>query len=215
MVEGPDVAVLVDTFEEVWLGSWRRLRRRLRKRQRSASSLIRLNVHRRQRRENYLDLLIRIVRAQERVWITNAYFVPDGSLVRALAIAAQSGVDVRILVPRFSDIIFMPWVASAFHLGLLQAGVKVFEYQRSILHAKTMLLDDWALVGSSNLNHRSLLHDLEADVVLADPLATKELGERFREDCAGAREITLGNWRARPWVERMLGRVLLWVRYLL
>ncbi len=215
MVEGPDVAVLADTFEEVWIGSWRRLRRRLRSRRAQSSELVRLNVRHKQRQANYLDLLVRIVRARRRVWITNAYFVPDGSILRALAIAAQAGVDVRIVVPRFSDVVFIPWVASAFHLGLLRAGVKVFEYQLSILHAKTMLIDDWTLVGSSNLNHRSLLHDLEADVVLVDEKACTSLEQQFVRDCQGSVPITLENWRARPFIERALGRVLLAFRYLL
>ncbi len=214
-VEGSDVAVLSDSFEEIWIGSWRRLRRRLKKKRAQSSELVRLNLRHKQRQANYIDLLIRTVRARQRVWITNAYFVPDGSILRALAIAARAGVDVRILVPRFSDIVFMPWIASAFHLGLLRAGVKVFEYQRSILHAKTMLIDDWGLVGSSNLNHRSLLHDLEADVVLADEKACQALESQFLQDCVESRQITLQNWRARPFLERTLGRILLAFRYLL
>lgn len=215
LVEGVDVAVLADSFEEIWIGSWRRLRRRLRKKRAQSSELVRLNLRHKQRQANYLDLLIRTVRARQRVWITNAYFVPDGSILRAVSIAARAGVDVRILVPRFSDVVFMPWIASAFHLGLLRAGVKVFEYQRSILHAKTMLIDDWGLVGSSNLNHRSLLHDLEADVVLADEKACQALESQFLRDCVESRQITLQNWRARPFLERTLGRILLAFRYLL
>jgi cardiolipin synthase len=215
MVEGSEVAVLADSFEEIWIGSWRRLRRRLKRKRAQSSDLVRLNLRHKQRQANYVDLLIRTVRARQRVWITNAYFVPDGSILRAVAIAARAGVDVRIIVPRFSDVVFMPWIASAFHLGLLRAGVKVFEYQRSILHAKTMLIDDWGLVGSSNLNHRSLLHDLEADVVLSDEKACQALENQFVQDCEGSREITLENWRARPFVERILGRILLAFRYLL
>ncbi len=215
MVEGPDVAVLANSFEEIWAGSWRRLRRRLKKTRVQSSDLVRLNIRHKQRQANYLDLLIRIVRARQRVWITNAYFVPDGSILRAVAIAARAGVDVRILVPRFSDVVFMPWIASAFHLGLLRAGVKVFEYQRSILHAKTMLIDDWGLVGSSNLNHRSLLHDLEVDVVLSDEKACEALESQFLLDLEVSLQITRENWRARPFMERALGTILLAFRYLL
>lgn len=215
LVEGPDVGVLRDSFEEVWTRSWRRLRRRFKRKRVQSNELVRLNVRHRERQSHYLDLLVRIVRAQQRVWITNAYFVPDGSLLRALTIAAQADVDVRILVPRFSDIVFMPWIASAFQLGLLRAGVKIFEYQRSILHAKTMLVDDWALVGSSNLNHRSLLHDLEADVVVADDKARSSLEEQFLLDCEQSEQVTLENWRRRSLIERFLGRLLLAFRYLL
>lgn len=216
-VVGPDVLVLSRSFEWIWFGSLRRIAMRLKGRNRRAESseLVRLNTRRRQREENYLDLLVRIVGAARRVWITNAYFVPDGSLTRALAVAAQGGADVRILVPQFSDVWFIPWVASAFHLGLLQADVRVFEYTGTVLHAKTMVVDDWALVGSSNLNHRSLLHDLEADVVLPDERDRTSLERQFVIDLESAQEVTLSTWQERPWIERFVGRCLLLFRYLL
>ncbi len=215
-VAGREVAVLEESFKELWsrrrgaLTAARRLRRAL-----ASGVLVRLNVRRAQRRENYLDLLVRIVGAQRRIWIENAYFVPDGSLVRALRAAAEGGVDVRIVVPAVSDIFFIPWVTSAFHVGLLRAGVRIFEYTKGMMHAKTMLIDDWGLVGSSNLNHRSLLHDLEADVVLESTEASRSLEQQFELDCNGSREITLDTWHERPVIERMLGRALLWMRWVL
>lgn len=217
VVEGDPVSRLVDGFEAIWGGPLRRLRQRLRLRRsrRRATRLIRLNSSRRERKENYVDLLFRIVNATEKIWITNAYFVPDGSLVRALRAAAQGGVDVRIMVPRFSDVIFMPWIASAFHLGLLKAGVRIFEYRRSILHAKTMVVDSWGLVGSSNLNHRSLLHDLEVDVVMNTEEARRVLEQHFLEDMNNSVEVTLETWSHRPYIERILGRLLLLFRRLL
>jgi cardiolipin synthase len=217
VVEGEPVLRLVDGFEALWGGRLRRLGRRLRlaRSRKPLAPLIRLNSSRRERRENYIDLLFRLVNATQKIWITNAYFVPDGALVRALHAAAQGGVDVRILVPRFSDVIFMPWVASAFHLGLLKAGVRIFEYQRSILHAKTMVIDDWGLVGSSNLNHRSLLHDLEVDVVVNTPEARGILEQHFLEDMQNSVEVTLETWRNRPYIERILGRMLLFFRRVL
>ena len=181
----------------------------------ASGSFVRLNMRRSQRRDNYLDLLVMTLGAERRIWIENAYFVPDGSLVRVLRTAAEAGVDVRIVVPAVSDIFFIPWVTSAFHVGLLQAGVRIFEYTGSMMHAKTMLIDDWGLVGSSNLNHRSLFHDLEADVVLGSADAARSLEEQFEKDCAASREVTLLNWRERPWMERFLGRLLLWVRWVM
>lgn len=216
LVEGSEVSILVESFNELWSRSATPLKiaRRL---YRAASSglLVKLNVRRAQRRENYLDLLVRLVGAKQRIWIENAYFVPDGSLIRALSVAAQSGVDVKILVPAVSDVAFIPWVTAAFHDGLLRAGVQIFEYTKSMLHAKTVLVDDWGLVGSSNLNHRSLLHDLEADVVLADEVACRSLHEQFLRDCNDAREVTLTSWRDRPWIERWIGRALLTMRRIL
>lgn len=217
LVAGEEVGVLARSFEWIWYGTLRRLALRLRGagKRAESSELVRLNTHRRQRQENYLDLLVRIVGSSRRVWITNAYFVPDGSLLRALAAAAGGGTDVRVLVPRFTDVWFIPWVASAFHLGLLRAGVRVFEYTGTVLHAKTMVVDDWALVGSSNLNHRSLLHDLEADVVLPEEKNRTALERQFVIDLESAQEVTLSSWQERPRLERLLGRCLLLFKYLL
>jgi len=215
-VVGKEVSVLEASFSELWerrrgaLAAARRVRRTL-----SSGSLVRLNLRRSQRRDNYLDLLVRIVGAQRRIWIESAYFVPDGSLVRALRAAAEAGVDVRVVVPAISDVFFIPWVTSAFHDGLLRAGVRIFEYTESMMHAKTMLIDNWGLVGSSNLNHRSLLHDLEADVVLNNADACSSLEVQFELDCGKSREITLDNWRDRLWPVRILGRLLLWMRWVL
>lgn len=214
-VRGLDVEALAQSFDDIWGGRLRRLRRRLGRKRVRDSTLVRLNVSSRQRKESYLDLLVRLVGARRRIWITNAYFVPDGSLLRVLAVVARENVDVRVLVPAFSDVVFMPWVASAFHLGLLRAGVRVFEYHGSILHAKTMLIDDWGLIGSSNLNHRSLLHDLEVDLVVSQEGARKSLEDQFVKDESLAREVTIENWKNRPRIERLIGRILLWVRYLL
>ena len=215
IVEGDGVKVLSSTFEDVWGGRLRRLKRKLRRRPIPSSPLIRLNVTGKQRRESYLDLLVRIVGAKKRVWITNAYFVPDDSLLRVLSVVAREGVDVRIMVPGFSDVVFIPWVTSAFHFGLLSAGVKIFEYRGSVLHAKTMVIDDWGLIGSSNLNHRSLLHDLEADIVVTEQAALSDMETHFCQDLGRSVEVTLDTWRQRPLVERILGRIFLWFRYLM
>jgi cardiolipin synthase len=215
IVEGPELISLSTTFEDVWAGRLQRLRRKLRRKRLKTSPLVRLNVTGKQRRENYLDLLVKLLRAQQRIWITNAYFVPDGSLLRVLSFVAREGVDVRILVPGFSDVVFIPWVTSAFHFGLLSAGVKIYEYRGSVLHAKTMLIDDWGLIGSSNLNHRSLLHDLEADIVVTNEGSLKKMREQFERDLGRSVEVTLENWRQRPFLERFLGRVFLWFRYVM
>jgi cardiolipin synthase len=217
VVDGPDVMVLVQSFEQVWLGSFNAFKQRLRRRRGrvQSSELVRLNVRRRQREDNYLGLLERIAQAKKRVWITNAYFVPDQSLLEVLELAAQRGVDVRVLVPSYSDVFFIPWIVAAFQYGLIKSGVKVYEYARSILHAKTIVIDNWALVGSSNLNHRSLLHDLEADVVITGEEAKEVLEKQFEVDLRHSQEVTLEEWCRRSRLTRLAGRVLLAFRYLL
>lgn len=181
-----------------------------------AHPLVRLNMGNTRRRKNYTEFLSRIEKSCNRVWITNAYFVPHGSLIRALNSAAKKGVDVRVLFPKNPDIFFIKWVRSAFYLGLLSAGVKIFEYGEHVhrvMHAKTALIDDWAIVGSSNLNHRSLFHDLEVDIVLTRPESILTLEEDFIRDRINAREIGLEDWLRSPRLTRWVGRFLLFLRY--
>lgn len=176
-------------------------------------SLIRLNNTWVRRRILYKDLIKRIRTAKKKIWITNAYFVPDGSFLRALHAAARRGVDIRILVPRESDVFFFKYVVAAFYFGLLKSGVKVYEYLPSFLHAKSMIIDDWVVVGTSNLNHRSLLHDFEVDVVLKMPKSLEALEEQFLKDLDFSANIDLEAWRARPWFDKLLGSLILFFRY--
>lgn len=161
----------------------------------------------------YLLLLEMIYRADHRLWLTNAYFVPDGSMLKALRFAAWTGVDVKIIVPRQSDVFFIRMVSSAFYLGLLSAGVRIFEYLPSILHAKTMVIDEFGVVGTSNLNHRSLLHDLEVDVVLKHKKTVDSLSTAFLTDLKNCQEVTIREWEKRPWFERIAGNLILYMRY--
>ncbi len=175
---------------------------------------IRLNYTRHRRRILYKNLLRKLSNCKRRIWITNAYFVPSNVLLRRLKEAASNGVDVRILLPQKSDILVMPWASSTFYYSLLAAGVKIFEYLPSMLHAKTLILDDWVLVGSSNLNHRSLLHDLEADIKIHNQHSKHYLIQRFQEDLQQSREVSLDSWHIqRPIRQRLLGRLVLYLKY--
>lgn len=174
---------------------------------------IRLNNTRHRRRIFYKNLLRRLSRSKQRVWITNAYFVPDNFLLRKLIKLAKAGIDVRILLPKKSDVFLMTWATTAFYQKLLQAGVRIFEYQPSMLHAKSLIIDNWFLVGSSNMNHRSLLHDLEVDVVIESPEAQQQLEQQFFLDLANCREIDWVTWRKNGWWKRFMGRVMLYLKY--
>lgn len=176
---------------------------------------VRLNDRLLWRRQLNADLLQRIRKARNRVWITSAYFVPAGSVLRALKRAANSGADVRILVAHESDLPFMEIVAYAFFYGLLSSGVRIFRYFPRMLHAKNIIVDDWCVTGSSNFNHRSFLHDLEADVVLGKEESRRAFEEQFLLDLKSSHEITLQNWREAPILHRILAKALLLVRRML
>lgn len=167
------------------------------------SQLVRLNFTSRIRRRNFRAFIKKIRSARSRIYITNAYLSPSRPVISALNRAARRGVDVRILVPRKSDVFFMPWVATSYYPRFLKSGVRIYEFLPRFLHAKSVIIDDWATVGTSNLNRRSLLHDLEVDVVLSHPASIEELKNKFEENLSSAEEIR----RARGGLTAWLGRL--------
>lgn len=194
-VEGPAVEFLTRAFQHTWKQSWRFGARHLlpsldlrgRGPKVDPSQPVRLNGRRSLRRLLWKDLLLRIARAERRVWITTPYFVPTNDLLKALEIAARRA-DVRLLLPAVNDVAFMPWIAAIYAPRLRAAGVRLWAYPRMV-HAKTQVIDDTGLVGSSNLNSRSLLFDLEADVWVAQPQSIAALTEAFEADCGISSEI--------------------------
>ena len=218
-VEGDGVRVLMRAFIAAWRRSWRVIGSRLYPSfsvrslhlPQPLDGLVRLNHGLRMRRLYYRDLLARITHARRRVWIANAYFVPQGSLIQALGAAAANGVDVRVIVPAQSDVWFMSYVAATFADALAQVGVRLLHYQPRMLHAKTMLIDDWVSVGSTNLNHRSLRHDLEADVVLITPASLRVVEKVLEEDCELSLDLSAGSHRP-SWRVRAIGNVMLLLR---
>jgi cardiolipin synthase len=122
---------------------------------------------------------------------------------QALRRAAQRGVAVWLLVPRVSDVRLAQWAANAIYAELLQSGVRVFEYLPRMLHAKTVVADgDWALVGTANLDYRSVFLNYELIVASRDPSLCRALGEQFEVDLAAAAEVEPARWHRRRWVLR-------------
>jgi cardiolipin synthase A/B len=138
--------------------------------------------------ERLLHLLIRS--ARRRVYISNAYFVPDTSLLRLLLDRAREGLDVQVLAPGKNDILIAGIGQRRLYKELLGAGIKVFEYQPAMMHAKTMVIDERLVVmGSLNLNLLSLNRLEEAVFVIDDPELVKALDQSWRDDVAESRRI--------------------------
>ena len=142
--------------------------------------------------------------AREKIWITQAYFAPDDTFLKKLAHAAQRGVDVRVIVPGFSDSNAVLYASRLRYGYLLKHGVKIYESTLSVLHAKTAVIDGiWSTVGSSNLDYRSFLHNDELNaIILGGPFAT-QMEEQFLLDLGNAQPISLDAWKGRPLVERI------------
>ena len=162
----------------------------------------------------YATLLSAIASAETSVQITNAYFMPDPQLLAALEAAAARGVAVTLILPGRTDF----WLA--FHAGrgsyerLLRAGVRIFERQGVILHAKTALVDGvWATVGSTNLDWRSFLHNYELNAVVLGAEFGQQVQAMFDKDLAASQAITLAAWQARGPVPRLQEWFASWWEY--
>ena len=153
--------------------------------------------------------------ARERLWITTPYFAPPTRALTFLLTAARRGVDVRLLLPsERTDVPLIRHAAHGAYRTLLESGVRVFEYERATLHAKTMVVDGHAsLIGSSNLDFRSFWLNAECNVLVFDDACAAALEGSFRADLENSREITMDEWRERTWSHRLLdttARALRW-----
>jgi cardiolipin synthase len=141
--------------------------------------------------------------AADRIWITQSYFAPDDEFTAAICEAAARGVDVRILVAGFSDSDLLLNASRAYYSDLLKAGIKVFESQEHIMHAKTMVVDGyWSTVGSSNLDYMSFLHNHEANAVILGARFAAQLEDVFLADLENAVQIEPDRWRRRSLWQR-------------
>lgn len=140
----------------------------------------------------YRTLHLGASRARRTIWITDAYFVAPRPLAEALSAAAQQGVDVRILVPAHNNWPLVGSVSRGGYRDLLEAGVRIFEWQGPMIHAKTWVVDGvWCRVGSSNLNVASLLGNWELDVGILDGELGRQMQGLFLADLASSVEIVL------------------------
>ena len=168
------------------------------------------------RRSIHRAYLHAISRARRSVLIAAAYFVPDRRMVAVLREAAQRGVEVSLLLNGRSDHPFLEHCTRAFYEKLLGAGVRIFEWQRGVLHAKTAVVDGvWGTLGSFNLERMSLAFNHEVNAVFADPQLGRELEDSFRNDCGSCREVSLEEFRRRPLWQKVVERVLYFFRKIL
>ena len=154
--------------------------------------------------EIYKALMIAMNEAGKSIHITSAYFVPDQQIVDALVAAAQRGVDVKLVLPGVSDHNLIKYAGQAFYEQLLAGGVKIFQLQVAVLHAKTAVIDGvWSTIGSANIDRRSFIHNYELNVVVLDPAFGREMESAFNEDLRDSKQVTLEQWRNRPWKDRL------------
>jgi cardiolipin synthase A/B len=203
-IDGPAAADMMQAFDHMWRrtegnerrGSHRFLRRPARGAHLDPSTdtpalvgivegePLRLRVSR--------ALQIQAISARRSIWIATAYFTPSPSEVEALNGAARDGVDVRILVPSRNDHPWVSFFARRFYRRLLTNGVRIWEWQGEMMHAKTSVIDGrWVRVGSTDFNPLGVAINYELDAVIEDATLGREAEEMFLADLDGSREVTL------------------------
>ncbi len=153
-------------------------------------------------------LLQAINLAKEEILITTPYFMPGDSILESLVIAAASGTKVKILVPGASDSKFVNYAARSFYGRLLNAGAKIYRYQKGFVHAKTMVVDkQLTMVGSANMDIRSFDLNFEVNAIVYDEEIAQELRQAFYEDLKEATVIDVETWNARSKFTQILEKL--------
>lgn len=160
----------------------------------------------------YRELLRQIRQATKSVYLVTPYFVPPWPLRLALRKAVRRGVDVSIMISEKSDVAIADRVSRSYFPKLLKNGVKIFLYQKSVLHTKYAIIDDtWATLGSTNMDYLSLMHNREANVITTDKDVIAEMASHFSDDLKNCAKANKAYWKNIPFsvrIEGYLGRLL-------
>lgn len=158
------------------------------------------------------SLISEINKSSHRAWVCTAYFYPSRKLLKALRKAAQRGVDVRLILPGdHTDHPSVRYAGRTWYRQLLEAGVRVFEFQPRFIHLKTAVVDDWLTIGSCNFDRWNLHWNLEANLEALDPALNQQVTHLLEQDLHASKEIMLSSWKQRGWHEKIRERFWKWV----
>jgi cardiolipin synthase len=142
--------------------------------------------------------------SSRRLWLTQAYFAPNRTLRQELIAAARRGVDVRVIVPGFTDSGLIYHASRSSYEELLAGGVRLYEQNYALLHAKTLVADSaLSMVGSANFDMRSFLHNNEVNAVVIGSDFGRRMEQLFERDLVDAQELDLQSWRKRPLLDKL------------
>jgi cardiolipin synthase len=157
-----------------------------------------------------------IDRAEQFIFLTTAYFVPDQILLDAMKAAVVRGVDVRVLIPWNSNHVVANWITHSYFTECLEAGIRIFGYQYTMLHAKTCTVDgQWSTVGTCNLDRLSLVGNYEINLGVYNAEFAQQMSALFAEDTTERFELTMEQWKSRPWYDKVSERILAPLRFLM
>lgn len=142
--------------------------------------------------------------ARKSIYLTTAYFTPSRRMLQVLENAVKRGTEVKLLLPGISDISAAHYAGRAFFTKLLRAGIRIYNYQGEILHAKTSVFDEvWSIIGSANLDFQSLRRNDEGNVGIIDRQFGEQMVDVFNEDLKNSKEISLTDWLQRPLIDKL------------
>jgi cardiolipin synthase len=210
-VEGPAVAEFQKLFLETWLtqkGPKISERNYFPDLKEKGNALVRVigSTPGQTNRIPFVVYVSAIFFAEHSIHMTNAYFIPDDQILKALTDAARRGVDVKIILPGVTDSRLALYAQRYYYSKLLKSGVKIYEHSTSLLHAKTAVVDKiWSTVGSTNMDHMSLLTNDEVNAVILNHEFAVEMEKMFVRDLADSREIQWAEWKKRPLFQKVRG----------
>jgi cardiolipin synthase len=151
----------------------------------------------------YISLMTAVLSAEQRVWLSSGYFVPPHEEREDLGKTARAGIDVRIVVPSFTDVQEAIYAGRATYGDLLESGAHIYEVQNAVLHSKLTVVDGvWSVIGSSNLDRRSVVFNNEVDAIVLGRETAAQVEAILRADMVASHEISLARWRQRSFQER-------------
>jgi cardiolipin synthase len=199
-LSGPIVMDILQAFEAVWSDSSMEIQTH------SEDLKLLLNYSGFGKKQIYEWMREKISKAKTRILLSTTYFYPDRNFFQLLLDKAKEGVEVKLLLRGMGkNSEFVPGRFSAIYLTeALEASIQIYRYQPAIMHAKTALIDDWATVGSCNLDKFSFYYNLEANIISNNPNFVQELEYLFFEDLKLSNRIELREWQQRPLAEKFL-----------
>lgn len=221
-IENENFLDLINSFKQIWQVSqnkyyFRPFNGYVRvKNHNLQANNFKLNFSFLQRYKIYRLLLQKIRSSKSSIIIGSAYFIPKRSFIRALKKAKKRGIQVYIVTSGPTDVLMVKLAAVGLYEKLLKVGIPIYEYNRTHFHSKYFLFDDTSLiVGSYNMNHRSLLHDLEILYEIKDQHKINEFIELTKLDLMNSSLLSLESIKNRPWYVKLISKLLYRIRYIL
>lgn len=154
---------------------------------------------------NIMDAMFSAISsADDYIYLTTPYFIPNDEIIMALQIASRSGIDVRVLIPDESDSKIAKYATNSYLQRLFNANIKVYRYTKGFIHAKTMVIDDvFSTIGTANTDYRSFNINFEINAIIYHKERSKELKSIFMEDLKDAEEMNPEKWEHRPKIEKL------------